>query len=67
MGDYTYVTYEEIDDARIVRILLNRPEARNAQNRGMLVDLDAAFREAEADDSAASGRSSPRGTTWVPR
>jgi len=50
--EYQYVTYEEIDDGRIVRILLNRPEARNAQNRGMLVELDAAFLRAEADDEA---------------
>ena len=52
MPEYQYVTYEEIDDGRIVRILLNRPEARNAQNRGMLVELDAAFLRAEADDEA---------------
>jgi len=50
VGEYQYVTYEEIDDAKIVRILLNRAEARNAQNRGLLVDLDHAFAEAEADD-----------------
>jgi enoyl-CoA hydratase len=30
--------------------MLNRPDARNAQNRGMLVDLNDAFLEAEADD-----------------
>jgi enoyl-CoA hydratase len=50
MSDYRYVLYEPIDDGRIVRIMLNRPEARNAQNRGMLVDLHDAFMEAEADD-----------------
>jgi enoyl-CoA hydratase len=50
MPDYQYVLYEPVDDGRIVRILLNRPEARNAQNRGMLVDLNDAFLEAEADD-----------------
>jgi enoyl-CoA hydratase len=33
-----------------VRILLNRPDQRNAQNRGMLVELDEAFMHAEADD-----------------
>jgi enoyl-CoA hydratase len=48
--DYRFVTYETLDDGRIARILLNRPEARNAQNRGMLVELDDAFRRAEADD-----------------
>jgi enoyl-CoA hydratase len=30
--------------------MLNRPEARNAQNRGMLVELNDAFLAAEADD-----------------
>jgi enoyl-CoA hydratase len=50
VGEYRYVTYEELDDAKIVRILLNRPAARNAQNRGLLVDLDHAFAEAEVDD-----------------
>ena len=35
----------------IVRILLDRPEARNAQNRGLLVELDEAFLRAEADDT----------------
>jgi enoyl-CoA hydratase len=48
--DYKFVKYESHDDGRIVRILLNRPEARNAQNRGMLVELDDAFRAAEEDD-----------------
>jgi enoyl-CoA hydratase len=48
--DYTFLTYETHDDGRIVRILLNRPESRNAQNRGMLVELDDAFLHAEADD-----------------
>jgi enoyl-CoA hydratase len=50
MSDYTFVLYEPVDDGRIVRITLNRPEARNAQNRGMLVDLNDAFLRAEADD-----------------
>ena len=50
MSDYSYITYAELDDARIVRIMLNRPEARNAQNRGMLVELNDAFMRAEADD-----------------
>lgn len=49
-GGYRYVSYEELDDASIVRILLDRPERRNAQNRGLLVELDEAFRRAEADD-----------------
>jgi len=50
VSDYQYVTYEALDEGRIVRIMLNRPEARNAQNRGMLVELNEAFLRAEADD-----------------
>ena len=45
-----FVSYEELDGGSIVRIMLNRPEVRNAQNRGMLVELNDAFLEAEADD-----------------
>ena len=48
--DYRFITYERLDDGRIARIMLNRPEARNAQNRGMLVELNDAFLKAEADD-----------------
>jgi enoyl-CoA hydratase len=51
MPDYKYVTYETLDEGRIARIMLNRPETRNAQNRGLLVDLNDAFLEAEQDDT----------------
>src|ERR1700722_2417535 len=50
MADYDFLQYEEHDDGKIVRILLDRPETRNAQNRGMLVELDDAFRRAEKND-----------------
>jgi enoyl-CoA hydratase len=50
MTDYQFLTYETFDEGTIARILLDRPEARNAQNRGMLVELDEAFLAAEADD-----------------
>jgi enoyl-CoA hydratase len=49
--EYRFVTYETLDDGTIARIMLNRPEARNAQNRGMLVDLHDAFLRAEAADA----------------
>jgi enoyl-CoA hydratase len=49
-NDYRYITYESLDDGTVVRIMLNRPKARNAQNRGLLVELDDAFRRAEKDD-----------------
>ena len=50
MSEYKFVLYETLDEGQIARILLNRPEARNAQNRGMLVELNDAFLRAEADD-----------------
>ena len=50
MSEYEYLLYEPFDDGQIVRILLNRPEARNAQNRAMLVELNDAFLRAERDD-----------------
>ena len=51
MSDYKYLQYETHDDGAIVRILLDRPDARNAQSRGLLVELDEAFLRAEADDA----------------
>jgi len=51
MADYKYVTYETFDDGTIARVLLNRPGTRNAQNRGLLVELDDALLRAEADDA----------------
>jgi enoyl-CoA hydratase len=48
--DYEFLQYETHDEGKIVRILLDRPDTRNAQNRGMLVELDDAFRAAEKDD-----------------
>ncbi len=50
-GEYGFLQYETYDDGAIVRILLDRPDARNAQNRGLLVELDHAFLRAEADDA----------------
>ena len=69
MPEYQFVTYEELDEGRIARIMLNRPETRNAQNRGLLVDLNDAFPPRRTtmsgwSSSAGSARSSPRATTW---
>ncbi|MBM9464083.1 enoyl-CoA hydratase [Aeromicrobium sp. YIM 150415] len=50
MSDYRFITYELLDDGVIARIMLNRPRYRNAQNRGLLVELDEAMLRAEADD-----------------
>jgi len=49
--DYKFVTYETLDDGMIARIMLDRVETRNAQNRGLLVELNDAFLRAEADDT----------------
>ena len=51
MPEYQYIAVESHDEGTILRIVLNRPEVRNAQNRGMLVELDEAFLAAEADDT----------------
>jgi enoyl-CoA hydratase len=50
-SEYRFVNYESFDDGAIVRIMLNRPETRNAQHRSMLVELNEAFLRAEADDT----------------
>ena len=50
MPEWKYVTYEPLNDGKVARIMLNRPETRNAQSRGLLVDLNEAFLHAEADD-----------------
>jgi enoyl-CoA hydratase len=47
---YRYINFELLDEGKIARIRLARPETRNAQNRGMLVELDEAMMQAEADD-----------------
>jgi enoyl-CoA hydratase len=50
-NNYKYIAVEEFDDGEIVRIMLDRPDQRNAQNRGLLVELNEAFLRAEADDA----------------
>jgi enoyl-CoA hydratase len=50
MPDYEFLQYDQLEEGKIVRILLDRPDTRNAQNRGLLVELDDAFRTAEKND-----------------
>ena len=50
-SEYRFVNVESFDDGTIVRLMLNRPETRNAQHRSMLVELNEAFLAAEADDN----------------
>lgn len=47
---YKFLVIESYDGGAIVRIMLNRPSVRNAQNRGLLVELDHALLAAEEDD-----------------
>jgi enoyl-CoA hydratase len=49
--DYEFLTYELIDEGAIARIMLNRPEVRNAQSRGLIAELEAAMLRAESDDT----------------
>lgn len=47
---WKYIESERLDGGRVARITLNRIRARNAQNRGLLVELGQAFTSAEEDD-----------------
>ena len=49
-NELKYVEYETLENGTIARITLNRARARNAQNRGLLVELGDCFSRAEADD-----------------
>jgi enoyl-CoA hydratase len=49
--DFRFITYETLSDGRVARIYLNRPEVRNAQSRGLLVELGQAMEQAESDDA----------------
>jgi enoyl-CoA hydratase len=49
--EYRYITYETLDGGTIARIMLDRPQAKNAQHRGLLVELGDALLRAEADDT----------------
>lgn len=49
--DYRYIQYSTEDDGTIATITLDRPRQRNAQHRGLLVELGDAFERAEQDDT----------------
>jgi enoyl-CoA hydratase len=51
VSEYRYITYETSGDGAIATVTLNRPRQRNAQNRGLLVELGSAMREAERNDA----------------
>ena len=48
---YEFLTHDTLDDGLIARVTLNRPRTRNAQNRGLLVELDRVLMELESDDA----------------
>jgi enoyl-CoA hydratase len=48
---YRFLQVESYDDGQIIRVLLDRPSRRNAQSRGLLVELDEVLTKAEADDA----------------
>jgi enoyl-CoA hydratase len=50
MTQYEFIEYEVIDEGTIALITLNRPKQKNAQNRGLLIELGNAFTAAEEDD-----------------
>jgi len=49
--DFGTIRYELEDDGAIARIVMNRPEARNAQNNQMTYELNEAFSSAALDDA----------------
>lgn len=49
--DYRWIEYETMDEGAIAVVTLNRPRQRNAQNRGLIVELDEALTAANADDT----------------
>jgi enoyl-CoA hydratase len=51
VSDYKWLIYETIDDGSIAIVTLNRPRQRNAQHRGLLVELDTAMSQAQFDDA----------------
>lgn len=48
---YEFIQYQRVGAGNIARVVLDRPDSRNAQNRGLLVELDDALRRAEEDDT----------------
>ncbi|MFR9804069.1 enoyl-CoA hydratase [Pseudonocardia sp. RS010] len=51
VDEFRFVRYETSPNGRVATISLNRPKQRNAQSRGLLVELGLAFEEAQRDDA----------------
>jgi enoyl-CoA hydratase len=52
MAEYTQIRYEQ--QGRVVRLVLDRPEYRNAQSRILIEELDDAYRRAGDDDGVGA-------------
>lgn len=52
MPEYDYIRYEQY--GRVARLVLNRPQARNAQSWRLTEELDDAFEHAGKDDSVGA-------------
>ena len=52
MSAYTQIRYEQ--EGRVVRLVLNRPEYRNAQSRVLIEELDDAYDRAGHDDGVGA-------------
>lgn len=50
LGELNHIRYELLDSGTIARIVLDRAEVRNAQDRQLLAELNRAFDEAVRDD-----------------
>ncbi len=49
MAEFSTIEYHKLDTG-VARIVLNRPDTRNAQNKAMIYELNAAFDQAGRDD-----------------
>ncbi|HZU77654.1 MAG TPA: enoyl-CoA hydratase-related protein, partial [Dehalococcoidia bacterium] len=48
--DYRHILYR-VEEGSVARVILNRPEVRNAQSRRLLEEMDDAFQVAVKDDA----------------
>ncbi len=52
MSEYTQIRYEQ--EGRVVRLVLDRPQYRNAQSRILIEELDDAYKRAGDDDDVGA-------------
>ena len=56
MAEFSTIEYDK-QESGVARIVLNRPDTRNAQNKAMIYELNAAFDEAGRDDPVGGVKS----------